>query len=74
MGLYTLNNQSYLIVSNQGNNQFLGVLNICMNWNKHLDGVSEAACLAVIISSLGSQFASGLPVVQDGRNILPKAP
>jgi 3-phytase len=85
MGLYKLDGKNYLIVSSQGNNryavyavddnnQFLGAFDIVNNWQNMVDGVSETDGLAVTNSALGKQLPNGLLVVQDGRNVMPKAP
>ena len=85
MGLYQLNGKNYLIVSSQGNNRyavyavddnntFLGAFDIDSNWQDMIDGVSETDGLAVTSTALGKQLPNGLLVVQDGRNVMPKAP
>lgn len=85
MGLYKLDGKNYLIVSSQGNNryavyavddnnQFLGAFDIVNNWQNMVDGVSETDGLAVTSTALGEQLPNGLLVVQDGRNVMPKAP
>jgi len=85
MGLYKLDGKNYLIVSSQGNNRyavyavdnnnlFLGAFDIATNWQAMVDGVSETDGLAVTSTALGKQLPNGLLVVQDGRNVMPKAP
>lgn len=85
MELYKLNGKNYLVVSSQGNNRyavyavddnnrFLGAFDIINNWESMVDGVSETDGLAVTSLALGDELPNGLLVVQDGRNVMPKAP
>lgn len=85
MGIYQLDEQSYLVVSSQGNNRYavyalndnnrlLGTFAIGINPARHIDGVSETDGLEVTSVALGEDFPEGLLVVQDGRNVLPNAP
>ena len=85
MGIYTLDNQRYLVASSQGNSRFavyalddgnrlLGSFRVGINGAKQIDGVSETDGLEVTSTPLGPQFPDGLMVVQDGRNVMPTAP
>lgn len=85
MSLYQLEGKNYLLVSSQGNNRyavyavdnnhkFLGVFSIGANWQNNIDGASETDGLAVTSTYLGPQLPNGLLVVQDGHNVMPKAP
>ncbi|NVK55614.1 MAG: phytase [Alteromonadaceae bacterium] len=85
MGLYTLDNQRYLVASSQGNNRFavyaldnnnrlLGTFRIGLNQQAGIDGVSETDGLEVTALPVGDAYPAGLLVVQDGRNLLPSAP
>jgi 3-phytase len=75
--------QGYLVVSNQGaNNYFLyeragdnayvGHFHVVANAAEGIDGASETDGLAVTSAPLGDRFPAGLLVVQDGRNIAPE--
>ncbi|WP_234994921.1 phytase [Microbulbifer donghaiensis] len=85
MGLY-LNEegsgeQSYLVVSSQGNNsyalftrdgsEFVGHFRVDMNLDLGIDGSSETDGLEVTSAGLGAAYPQGLLIVQDGRNRLP---
>ncbi len=85
MGLYTVNEKNYLVVSSQGNNRYavytvdkqfdyLGTFSLTTNWTAGIDGASETDGLAVNSTSLGSQLPHGLLVVQDGHNVMPSKP
>ncbi|WOX06785.1 phytase [Microbulbifer pacificus] len=81
MGLYHAGDNSYLVVSSQGNNsyalfsrdgsQFVGHFKVDINLDKSLDGSSETDGLEVSSASFGDQYPQGLLVVQDGRNRMP---
>ena len=81
---YGDNGQGYLIASNQGadnyavyerqgDNRFLGHFHIVADEATGIDGVSETDGLDVTSANLGSTLPNGVLVVQDGRNITPKA-
>lgn len=85
MGIYKLNNESFLVVSSQGNNRFavyridadnqlLGVFEIGLNEKWGIDAVSETDGLEVTSINLGDYFPHGLLVVQDGHNVMPLEP
>ena len=85
MGIYTLEDERYLVASNQGNSRFavyaldddnrlLGTFRVGINGARQIDGVSETDGLEVTSTALGPQFPDGLMVVQDGRNVMPTAP
>ena len=85
MGIYTLEDERYLVASSQGNSRFavyalddgnrlLGTFRVGINGAKQIDGVSETDGLEVTSTALGPQFPDGLMVVQDGRNVMPTAP
>jgi len=81
MGLYLNGEQSYLVVSSQGNNsyalfnrdgsEFVGHFRVDMNPDLGIDGSSETDGLEVTSAALGTDYPQGLLVVQDGRNRLP---
>jgi len=79
---YGENGTGYLIVSNQGkdnyavyrregNNEFLGHFSVIADSARGIDGASETDGLDVISTPLGPTFPYGLFVAQDGRNIAP---
>lgn len=81
MGLYLNGEQSYLVVSSQGNNsyallsrdgsEFVGHFRVDMNPAAGIDGASETDGLEVSSAALGADYPQGLLVVQDGRKRLP---
>jgi len=79
---YGANGGGYLVVSNQGkdnyavyeragNNTFLGLFHVVADEATGIDGASETDGLDVSAANLGPQFPHGVLVVQDGRNITP---
>ncbi len=77
------NGQGYLVVSNQGadnyavyrregDNAYVGHFHVVANAAENVDGSSETDGLAVSSAAMGERFPSGLLVVQDGRNIAPE--
>ncbi len=82
--IYHNQNQSYLVVSSQGNDSYvvyglwddyplLTQFRIGMNLQKGIDGVSETDGLTVTSTALPG-FPSGLVVAQDGHNRMPTQP
>ena len=81
MGLYHNGEQSYLVVSSQGNNsyalfsrdgsRFIGHFRVDANLDKGIDGSSETDGLDVTSTPLGAAYPQGLLIVQDGRNRMP---
>ncbi|MFC6633112.1 phytase [Microbulbifer taiwanensis] len=81
MGLYLNGDNSYLVVSSQGNNsytlfsrdgsEFVGHFRVDMNLDQGIDGSSETDGLEVTSAALGADYPEGLLIVQDGRNRLP---
>ena len=78
------NGEGYLIASNQGadnyavyerqgDNAFLGHFFVVADEASGIDGASETDGLDVTGANLGATFPNGVLVVQDGRNITPKA-
>jgi len=74
----------YLLVSNQGadnyalyrregGNEFVGYFSVVANDELGIDGASETDGLEVTSAPLGPNFPRGAFVVQDGRNITPRA-
>jgi len=72
----------YLVVSNQGvnnfvlyrregENEYVGTFHVVANPARGFDGVSETDGLEVTSTPLGEAFPRGLMVAQDGRNIAP---
>lgn len=79
---YGAGTAGYLIVSNQGNdnyavyrrdgdNAFVGHFAVAANPPLGIDGASETDGLDVISAPLGAAFPHGLFIAQDGRNIAP---
>jgi 3-phytase len=80
---YGANGTGYVIVSNQGNdnyavyrreggNEFLGRFSVIADPSRGIDGASETDGLDVIGTPLGAAFPYGVFVAQDGRNIAPR--
>ena len=85
IGLYQFEGSNYLVVSSQGNNRYavyktnesfdyLGAFEVGVNWDGSIDGASETDGLEVTSTYLGKHLPDGLMVVQDGRNVMPRAP
>lgn len=85
VGVYQGKNQSYLVISSQGNNSFVvldaqapytlrGIVRIALDANHNIDGVSETDGLEVTSANLGGVFSEGMLVVQDGHKVMPEAP
>lgn len=85
MGIYQGEQQSYLVVSSQGNNSFVvldatapyalrGVVRIALDAARNIDGVSETDGLEVTSANLGAAFPEGMLVVQDGHKVMPEDP
>ncbi|HSC67937.1 MAG TPA: phytase [Cellvibrio sp.] len=85
MGIYQSKNNTYLVVSSQGNNSYVvleaappyklrGVFRIDMDASRGIDGVSETDGLEVTHVNLGDSFPEGMLVVQDGHKVMPEAP
>ena len=84
IGLYDLGDgRGYLVLSSQGNNtyavfrreganDYIGSFAVLADPARGIDGISETDGLDVISANLGGQFAHGLFVAQDGRNIAPQ--
>ena len=81
---YGHNGEGYLIASNQGannfavyerqgDNRFVGHFYIVSDEATGIDGASDTDGLDVTSAYLGSTLPNGVLVVQDGRNITPKA-
>lgn len=81
IGLYLDGDNSYLVVSSQGNNSyalysrdgtgFVGHFRVDMNPANGIDGASETDGLEVSSANLGGDYTQGLLVVQDGRKRMP---
>lgn len=85
VGIYHGKQNSYVVVSSQGNNTFVvmdalppfnvrGVVRIDMDAGASIDGVSETDGLEVSSANFGGVFSEGLLVVQDGHKVMPEAP
>jgi 3-phytase len=79
---YGANGAGYLVVSNQGEdnyavyrreagNEYLGKFAVVANSEAGIDGASETDGLDIVSTPLGEHFPEGLLVVQDGRNLMP---
>ena len=84
MGLYHGKEQSYLVVSSQGNDSFVvfdaaapytvrGVFRVGINTEKGIDAVSETDGLDVSSKNFGGKWKQGMLVVQDGRKRMPES-
>ncbi|WP_288378980.1 phytase [uncultured Massilia sp.] len=82
MGIYHGADQSYLVVSSQGNNSYVvldakapfkvrGAFRIGMDAAKGIDGASETDGLEVTSANLGGAYGRGMLVVQDGFKRMP---
>lgn len=82
MAIYHGQQQSYLIVSSQGDNSYAvfetkppfryrGSFRIGLNTEQGIDGSSETDGLDVSSLNFGGPFSEGMLVVQDGFNVLP---
>ena len=83
MGLYHGKNQSYLVVSSQGNDSFVvldaaapytvrGAFRVGINTDKGIDAVSETDGLDVSSLNFGGKWKQGMLVTQDGRKRMPE--
>lgn len=83
MGLYHGKDQSYLVVSSQGNDSFVvldaaapymvrGAFRVGINTEKGIDAVSETDGLDVSSKNFGGKWKQGMLVVQDGRKRMPE--
>ena len=81
---YGANGTGYLVVSNQGEdnyavyrreggNDYLGKFAVVANSEAGIDGASETDGLDIVSAPLGERYPEGLLVVQDGRNLMPAA-
>ncbi|HEY1077115.1 MAG TPA: phytase [Fontimonas sp.] len=79
------NGSGYLVVSSQGEdayavyeraapNRYVGKFRIVADAASGIDGASETDGLDVSSASFGGEYAQGLLVVQDGRNVTPAEP
>ncbi|AOS95826.1 3-phytase precursor [Microbulbifer aggregans] len=81
LDLYLQGDDSFLVVSSQGDNsyalfsrdgsEFVGRFRVVENLDLGVDGSSETDGLAVTSKALGPDYPAGLLVVQDGRNRMP---
>ncbi|WP_152558792.1 phytase, partial [Endozoicomonas numazuensis] len=85
MAVYSQEQQSYLVVSSQGNDSYAvfdtekpyayrGSFRVGLNAAKGIDGASETDGLDVSSANFGGVFSEGMLVVQDGRNHMPSSP
>ena len=84
LGLYHGKNQTYLIISSQGNDSYVvveakapyvvrGAFRLGINPEKGIDAVSETDGLAVSSKNFSGIWQEGIFVVQDGRKRMPEA-
>ena len=82
MDLYHAKNDTYLVVSSQGDNsyavfsvtkavQYKGSFRVIYNEKTGIDGTQETDGLAISSSNLGAPYEAGLIVIQDGFNRKP---
>jgi 3-phytase len=64
-------NNTYAVFRREGDNSYVGSFAVAADSATGIDGVSETDGLDVSSASLGSAFAHGLFVAQDGRNVAP---
>lgn len=83
LALATAGSHTLLLVSSQGDNsyrifnaeppyEYRGGFRIGLNSKQGIDGTSETDGLALKAGKVGSQFGSGLLVIQDGFNVMPE--
>ncbi|WP_339515187.1 phytase [Pseudomonas sp. RL_15y_Pfl2_60] len=83
LGLYQAANQSYLLISSQGNDSYVvldamppysirGAMRVGLNGALGIDGASETDGLEVTSANLGGPWSKGMLVVQDGRKRMPE--
>ncbi len=83
LGFYRGANQSYLVISSQGNDSYVvidadapyqvrGAFRIGINLDKSIDAVSETDGLEVSSHNFGGIWRQGMLVVQDGRKRMPE--
>lgn len=84
IGLYDLGGgRGYLVLSSQGNNtyavfrreganEYVGSFAVLADPARGIDGISETDGLEVLSANLGGDFANGIFIAQDGRNIAPQ--
>ncbi|MGL1958303.1 MAG: phytase [Colwellia sp.] len=82
MDLYHAKNDTYLVVSSQGDNSYAvfslaknikykGSFRVIYNEKTGIDGTQETDGLTISSSNLGEPYTSGLMVIQDGLNRKP---
>ncbi|WP_159084096.1 phytase [Saccharobesus litoralis] len=85
LAVYQNGDNSYLVVSSQGNDSYalfkasqpysyLGSFRVTANLYQGIDGASETDGLDVSSANFGGEFSQGMLVVQDGRNVMPVQP
>ncbi len=62
---------SFAVYRREGDNAYLGQFRVVADASAGIDGVSETDGLDVTSANLGSAFAHGMFIAQDGRNIAP---
>ena len=73
-GYLVVSNQganNYLLYRREGDNAYVGAFHVVADDARGIDGSSETDGLDVTSAPLGSAFPQGLLVVQDGRNLQP---
>ncbi|HVK79695.1 MAG TPA: phytase, partial [Verrucomicrobiae bacterium] len=65
-------NNTYAVFRREGNNEYVGSFAVLADAARGIDGISETDGLEVLSANLGGQYAGGIFVAQDGRNIAPQ--
>jgi 3-phytase len=65
-------NNTYAVFRREGNNDYVGSFAVLADAAAGIDGISETDGLEVLSANLGSAYAGGIFVAQDGRNIAPQ--
>jgi 3-phytase len=65
-------NNTYAVFRREGNNEYVGSFAVLADAARGIDGISETDGLEVLSANLGGQYAQGIFIAQDGRNIAPQ--
>jgi len=65
-------NNTYAVFRREGNNEYVGSFAVLGDAARGIDGISETDGLEVLSVNLGGEYAGGIFIAQDGRNIAPQ--
>lgn len=65
-------NNTYAVFRREGNNEYVGSFAVLADAARGIDGISETDGLEVLSANLGGEYAGGIFIAQDGRNIAPQ--